>query len=178
LCDAFLIVRGDDARRLVALAFGETECGERAALSAIERATFDRILAALVPLCNTLCGALGAAIREQPEIAAADLVTYFEVRAHGSPPVAVGFALSRDPAEDVREYLSVEDLADVELPGTVACATGTIDVATFARLAPGATLPLDTPLAGHGTLRFGDVAFARGICGVAAGRCALRVAAA
>lgn len=178
LCDAFVIVRGGDARRLVALAFGETECAERASFSAIERATFERILAAFVPLCAPLCGALGATGREHAERACADLATYFEVRAQGTLPVAVGFALSRDPDEDVSECLTLDDLAEVELAGSVTCASGTIDAGTFARLAPGATLALETPLAGRGVLSFGGVAFARGTCGVAAGRCAFSVAAA
>ena len=50
ICDGFVIVRGADARRLVALAFGESERPEHDALSEIERATLERIVGGLVPL--------------------------------------------------------------------------------------------------------------------------------
>ena len=75
ICDGFVIVRANDARRLVALAFGESERSERDALSEIERATLDRIASGLVPLCNTLCGALGPVNRESSERAACDLAS-------------------------------------------------------------------------------------------------------
>lgn len=175
LCDGFVIVRPADARRLVALAFGETERREGAPLSAIERVTLDRVLLGLAPLCNSLCGTLGAVTREPPERAEAELVTYFEVRTTGREPLAIGFGLARDPAEDVSDCIPLEALADVELRGRVEVGAGRVGAAVFAGIAPDATLLLDAALDDSGVLRFGDVVFARGTCGVSGGRAALRI---
>jgi hypothetical protein len=175
LCDGFVCVRPGDARRLVALAFGENERREGTPLSAIERATLERVMLGIVPLCNSLCGTLGAVTRETPERAAIELVTYLEVRATAREPFAVGFGLTRDPAGDVADCIELEALADVELHGRVRVGTGRIATGDFARLAPAATLTLDAPLDGGGVLFFGDVAFARGACGVANGHGALRI---
>jgi len=173
LCDGFIIVRSSDARRLVAAAFGESERPERDPLSHIESATLERIARALVPLCNALCGTLGAVAPETGERAACDLRTYFEVRTSGAVGVSVGFALAYDPPEAVCERITLADLAEVELAGTVEFATGTLGVPAFSRLAPGVTIALDTRLGAPGLLRFGDVPFARGTCGVANGRGAI-----
>jgi len=173
LCDGFVVVRPGDARRIVALAYGESERSDRDALSEIERATLDRVVNALVPLCNTLCGTLGPVTVESSERAACDLATYFEVRTTGAARLAIGFALARDPVEDVRELIALDDLADVELAATVTFATGSLGVPAFSRLAVGATVALETSLGAPGTLAFGNVAFARGTCGVVDGRNAI-----
>jgi hypothetical protein len=175
LCDAFVSVRPSDARRLTALAFGEADAGGERPLSAIERVTLERVLAGIVPLCNSLCGPLGAVTPQTPERAAADVVTYFEVRANARHPFAIGFGLTRDPVEDVTDCIALEALSDVVLHGRVEVGTGRIGAAAFARLAPQATLALDAALADSGVLRFGDVTFARGSCGVSNGRSALRI---
>jgi hypothetical protein len=173
LCDGFVIVRPADARRLVALAFGEEERSERDALSEIERTTLERILAALVPLCNTLCGTLGPVGGESAERAACDLATYFEVRTTGRLRVAFGFALTRDPAEEPGERITLADLADVEIEGTVEFARGALGVPAFSRLAEGVTIALETSLGSPGVLSFGGIAFARGTCGITNGRSAI-----
>src|SRR5271168_4105276 len=111
ICDGFIIIRPADARRLAALAFGESERASGAPLSDIERVTLERIVAALAPLCNTLCGTLGPVTRETSERAALDLQSYFEVRTTGSPALAIGFALARDPIEEVAPQMSLDDLA-------------------------------------------------------------------
>jgi len=173
LCDGFIVVRPADARRLVALAFGEEERSEREPLSEIERTTLERIVAALVPLCNSLCGTLGPVTSESGERAACDLATYFEVRAGGRGRFALGFGLSRDPTEEIGERLTLDDLGEVEIEATVEFGRGVLGVPAFSRLARGVSLALDTSLAAPGTLRFGDVAFARGRCGVSNGRNAI-----
>jgi flagellar motor switch/type III secretory pathway protein FliN len=175
LCDAFVCVRPLDARRLVALAFGETEPREGTALSAIERTTLERVVLGLVPLCNALCGPLGTATPERAERAASELVSYFEVRAAAREPFAIGFGLTRDPAPEVTECITLDALSDVELQGRVEVGTGRVGVPAFARLAPQTTLAFDAPLEGNAVLRFGEVVFARGTCGVVDGRNALRI---
>jgi flagellar motor switch/type III secretory pathway protein FliN len=173
LCDGFVIVRPADGRKLVALAFGEDERSQHSSLSEIERSTLDRIVAALLPLCNTLCGTLGPQTRETSERAAADLATYFEVRTTGAAGVAIGFGLSRDPAEEVSGQLTLDDLADIEIEGVVEFGRGALGVPAFSRLAPGVTLVLDTPLGAAGTLRLGNVPIVRGQCGLNNGRRAI-----
>jgi hypothetical protein len=170
LCDAFVIIRPADASRLAAVAFGESERSDRAALSHIERATLERIAANLVPLCNTLCGTLGPSMRETIDRAVCDIVTYFEVRTTGAVRIAVGFALSADPPEDVTDRLTIDDLGAIELVGRVVVATGAIGVPAFSRIAVGATLALETALGASGAFCFGDVTYARVTCGVAGGR--------
>jgi hypothetical protein len=170
LCDGFVIIRPADARRLAAIAFGETERPEDDALSEIERTTLERIAANLVPLCNSLCGTLGPVTRESIERAACDVVTYFEVRTTGALRIAVGFALTADPPEPVSGTVELDDLAGLELDGRVVVASGELGVPAFSRIAIGATIALETPLGARGSLRFGDVAFARVTCGVSSGR--------
>jgi flagellar motor switch protein FliM len=174
LCDGFIVVRPADARRLVSLAFGEDEAEAGDTLSEIERATLDRIVYALVPLCNTLCGTLGPVVRETSDRAASDLATYFEVRTTGGSRIALGFALGSDPAQPVSECLTLDDLAEVELEGIVEFARGSLSVPAFSRMAPGATVELETTLSAPGVLRFGEVAFARGVCGANDGRSVMR----
>ncbi|MGP6158155.1 MAG: hypothetical protein ACLPYS_11740 [Vulcanimicrobiaceae bacterium] len=173
LCDGFVILRPADARHLAALAFKEPQRSESAPLSEIERTTLERIVGSLVPLCASLCGALGPVTLESSERAACDLTTYFEVRTTGAQRAAIGFALTRDPLEQVGERLSLEDLADVELEGTVEFASGSLGVPGFSRLAEGTTLKLETPLGAAGLLRFGEVVFGRGACGLRDGRSTL-----
>jgi hypothetical protein len=168
-----VVVRPEDARRLAAFAFGETERPDGEELSRIERETLERILGALVPLCNTLCGSLGPVTRETGERAAWDMASYFDVRTIGAARFAIGFAVTRDPPESVCDELSLDDLGEVELEGTVEIGRGVLSVPAFSRLAAGSTVLLDTPLGALGTLRFGPVAFARGTCGVFEGRAAI-----
>ncbi len=175
ICDGFVIVRPNDARRIVALAFGEHERSERDPLSEIERATLERVATALVPLCNTLCGTLGPVVRETNDRATCDLVTYFEVRTTGALRLAIGFALARDPVEEIGERITLDDLSGVELAARVVFATGSLGVPAFSRLAIGATIALDTALGALGTLHVGDVAVARGSCGVVDGRSVMLV---
>ena len=173
ICDGFVILRTADARRLVALAFGEADRSEGDPLSEIERATLERIAGGLVPLCNTLCGTLGPVTRESSERAACDMATYFEVRTTGALRIAIGFALTRDPSEEVTERVVLDDLVDVEVTCTVEFARGHLGVPAFSRMSAGATIVLDTLLGAPGTLSFGDVRFGWGTCGVKHGRSAL-----
>jgi flagellar motor switch/type III secretory pathway protein FliN len=163
-------VRAADARRLVAAAFGEPERPECDPLSEIERTTLERIISAIAPLCTPLCGQPGTVTREPAERAEIESVTYFEVRTSGALSVAIGFALTRDPAEEVGQRLTLDELLDVKLQGSVECARGAIDVPAFARLVAQTTLPLETQLEEPGTLRFGKIAFALGTCGAVEGR--------
>jgi hypothetical protein len=107
---------------------------------------------------------------ESAERAASDLETYFEVRTAGAVRVAIGFGLTRDPAEDVVGTLTLDDLGSVELEACVDVAAGVLGVPAFSRIAVGTTIALATPLGSPGTFRVGDVPFARVTCGHAGGR--------
>ncbi len=169
-CDAFVALRAREAKRLVAAAFGEAEAPDDAALSAIERATLERLATALTSLCAPLCGAVRSVEAESPERAAREAETYFEVRTDGAVVAAVGFALTHDPAEPAGEPFAWEDLEDVEIPCRVEFARGALDVAAFKRLCAQTTIRLDTPLDQAGTLFAGDVALLHGTCGARDGR--------
>lgn len=164
LCEAFVVVRPHDARRLVAAAFAEPE-GEYAALSPFERLTLDRLLAAVPPLCAPLCGEVRSVAPETPERAAAETATYFEIRIGGDVGAALGFALNVDPAHDAAPSLSLDDLGELEIECAVECARGRLDLETYAALRPGMTLPLDTPLDEGGMLHAGGIVLVRGTCG-------------
>jgi hypothetical protein len=171
-CDAFVVLRPAQARRLVAAAFGEAERGSDAALSPIERATLEKLAYGLAGLCAPLCGAVRAVEPESPERAARESETYFEVRTTGRLAVAVGFAATRDPAEPVGEPFALEDLEELEIPCRIEFARGALGVAAFSRLAAGVLLPLETALGARGTLFAGDVPLLRGACGARDGRSA------
>ena len=138
ICDAFMLLRPLDARRLSAAAFGEAERPENTALSEVERATLERVLAALAPLCVPLCGKVGVVTPERAPRAQAECVTYFEARLSGAASIAVGFALTNDPPEEATEYMRIENLLDVELEARVECARGETAFSALAALDCGA----------------------------------------
>lgn len=174
MCDVLIAVRRCDASALVGAAFHENE-RDAAQLSAIERTTLERLLAALPPLCVPLCGPIGAAGPEDAGRALADAVTYFEVRFTGALRAAIAFALTQDPSEHVVASMTLEDLLDVELECAVECARGTIALSAIGALAVGTTLPLETGLGGCGTLLVDRTPFARGTCGARGDRSAFVV---
>jgi hypothetical protein len=174
LCDVFVALRPDAARALVGAAFGEAE---RSTLpfSEIERATLDRMLGALSPLCVPLCGSVRGAAAEDAERAARETTTSFEVRFRGAVGAALTFGLSADPAEEVVAGVSVEDLADVGIECVVECAGGPIALSALAALRVGMTIPLRTTLDAPGMLRAGGIPFVRGTCGTRGERAAFVV---
>ena len=177
LCDTFMVLRPLDARRLSATAFGEAERPENVPLSEVERATLERVLTALAPLCVPLCGKVGAVTPERARRAQAECVTYFETRMSGTPSIAIGFALTSDPPEEATGYMRIDDLLDVELEARVECARGETAFSSLASLDRGAIVQLRTGLAESGVVRFGDVVFARGACGLSGERFSFAVGA-
>lgn len=175
LGDAFVILRPRDARKLVAAAFGEPERADDA-LSEIERRTLERVIAALLPLCAPLCGTLGAVSRETPERCEHECATYVEVRV-APLGVAIGFALTRDPPEEIGARILLDALLDVAIPMRVVLAEGELPIPQFARMEPGDTIPLATSVDEPGRLHLGAVPFAHGACGVRGGRHALTITA-
>jgi flagellar motor switch/type III secretory pathway protein FliN len=165
LFDAFVLIRPTDARRIVAIAFGEPERPERDVLSAIERGVVERVASACVPFCGSLCGSLGASASEPAARAEHESATYFEVRTTGEGAFAIGFALSDDPAEQIGNRIDVENLLDVRLDGRVELASGSLPLPAFANLESGTSVALQTRLGEPGRLRVGEVTIAYGTCG-------------
>jgi Type III flagellar switch regulator (C-ring) FliN C-term len=162
--DVYAVVRLADAGALVTRAFGE-RAGEAPAFSEIERGVLDRIVASVLPLCGSLCGALGPIGRVAAD-AALDCVTYFEVRT--AAPAAIGFAFTRDPAPaGPAAGLRVEDLAAVRCDGRVEIARGRIGATALALLRVGAVIPLATRLDAPARFAVGD----RVVCEGTAGEC-------
>lgn len=165
LSEMFILVRPLDAQRLVCAAFGEPERPERTPLSDIERTTLERIIAAIGPLCEPLCGQYGKVTRDTAERADIESCSYFEVRTSGEAAISLGFSLTSDPPEEVGRRIQMDDLLDVALRARVECARGEISLEALACLQPGMRIPLRTHVEEAGVLRFGEVAFARGVCG-------------
>jgi flagellar motor switch/type III secretory pathway protein FliN len=175
--DGFVILRPNDAAKLAGLAFGEPERLAAAPLSELERETVDRLFAALVPLCASLCGTLGPALRIGGDVAAAEIASYFEVRTLAAPRVAVGFGMSVDPPEEAGSALTLDDLGDVEIAASVRFASGALTLPHFARLGRGALVPLETHLNAPAFLCVGDIRIARGDPGASGGSRAFAVSA-
>jgi len=175
--DAFVVLRSGDATRLAGLAFGEPERPLAPPLSELEGETVERLLVALVPLCVSLCGTLGPASRVASDVAAAEIAGYFEVRTLAAPRVAIGFGLSVDPPEETCKPLTLEELGEIELSGSVRFARGAIALPRFAQLAPGAVIVLETRLDAPAVLRIGGIAVASGEPGTSGGSRAFAVAA-
>jgi hypothetical protein len=170
LCDVFVLLRLSDAMCLCATAFGELDRSEQVPLSEVERATLERIMKTLASLCVPLCGNIGRIVPERAAHAAIECASYFEVRILGG--IAIGFALTSDPPQEITQRLQLEDLYDVGVEARVTCAQGEILFSSFMELEKDAVVPLRTALEERGILRFGEVVVARGICGVRNGRTA------
>ncbi len=175
VADAYIVVRPADARRLVALAFGEAERPDGDPLSEIESQTLDRAMLALAPLCGSLCGPSTGAARIAATTAECDSESYFEVRLLLERPVTIGFALSREPAFEIGARVAIADLEQVEIELRAECARGRLELVDVATLAVGAIVPLTTRIGDPGWLCLGDRSIARGSCGANGGRAAFVV---
>ncbi|HEV3156960.1 MAG TPA: FliM/FliN family flagellar motor C-terminal domain-containing protein [Candidatus Baltobacteraceae bacterium] len=173
--DAFVIVRPEDARRMVCIAFDEKERVASDPLSEIERQTLERVLGALVPLCASLCGAVVKGEYSAEADAHARCATYFEVRILGDLPFALGFGLSRDPIEELGRRITMEHLAQTTLAVRGELAKGRVALRKLTKLEVGSIVPFESVLDDMGRLVVGRRAIARGTCGVAAGRTAFAV---
>jgi flagellar motor switch/type III secretory pathway protein FliN len=175
VADAFVAVRARDARRLVALAFAENERSDREPLSEIETRTLERLLNALVQQSVPLCGAIGGTGPERAERAAAETVSYFEVRISAGAGCAIGFGLTADPAEEVSGHLALDDLLDVSLELRADCEAGAWTLGELASLRGGTTVPVDAAFERLTRIRAGSVVLATGSCGASGERSTVRI---
>ena len=107
----FAIVRESDARRIVALAYGEEET-RAGGLSPLEARVVERLASDICALAYPLCGDIGAVRRVRHEPASYPCAAYFELLVEGA---RVGIALSGEIAPRVERRIAPAALAGVGL---------------------------------------------------------------
>jgi hypothetical protein len=176
--DAALVLDPRDARRLVLRAFGEDATRDDTSHSALERRAYERILAALAGALDPLCGER----RGPPRPAHAGdgaWTSYFDVRIRAPIDVRIGVAVAREATPVppvVSRPAAALDAIPLVLDARVELAPLTL--AALAALRVGAFLPTTTTEAGVAvSLNVDGLCAARGVCGVAHGRTAVRITA-
>lgn len=169
LRDAILVVEEEMACRLVAAAFGE-ETAERS-LSSFESRVLERCIAQLAAGLGSLCGNVRVAI-EGENIAPS---AYFELRLGPPADATLGIAAGapRQPAE--RAFLHAELLEECPIECWVRLGSGNVDIFTFAGLAVGDVVPLETKVGAFATLNLGAETIAAGEGGIFGDRTAFKV---
>lgn len=162
---AALIVRENDARALVELAFGGAEASQ-AALSRIEATTLDRMVAHCAPYLAPLVG--GATLRVVPERDLRGFTAYAELLLGAPSEARIGIAVGDVPPSPVVPGVGLDELADVPIEMRVAAELGSLPAAVVAGLEPGTVLPL--PIGTSAVLRAAGRPLARGECGVSGAR--------
>lgn len=166
LCDAAIVLRPRDAQALAALLFGEPAPKERTddAVSRLEREIMRRAAAEIASALAAVCGeATLDASRERID----DFVTYFELHATEPARVCIGIALSREPAPSRAAAVRAEHLRRAAVAACVEVELAPARAETIAGLRPGDVLAAASARA---VLRVNGCAYARGTCGVRAGR--------
>ena len=170
VADAFVVLRPGDARRMVRLAFGERESVAGDPFSEIERQTFERFLEALVPLCSAICGATVRGERASWADAHARCTSYFEVRLLAETPFAIGFGISREPADDIGRRVTLNDLREVTLDVRAEVARARLPLRDLGHLRVGMTIPLRHGPDDPARLLLGRRPMLDGVCGARDGR--------
>jgi|HubBroStandDraft_4_1064222.scaffolds.fasta_scaffold00005_87 hypothetical protein len=173
--DAAIVLRRADASALSAALFGESApAPTQRALSPIECDVLDRMVGAVAANFAAVCGT-----REEHAVervsALGGFVTYFELSIEEPLIARIGVALSRDPSPEARGPLGVAHLAGIELDALATLDLGSAKAATVARLAVGATLPIEPAALQRCTLAAQGQRLAHGGSGVRNGRYAMRV---
>jgi hypothetical protein len=167
--DAVLLLDEATVRRIVAAAFGET--ASDCALSRLEERVLDRCMAQLGDGLRSLCGNTGAS----SEVSNAPPCTYFELRFGPLPAATVGVALGAPLQAANRSFLHPKLLEECPIECWVLLGSGNVDIFTFARLAVGDILPLETKVGAFATLNLGAEAIAAGEGGIFGDRTAFKV---
>ena len=174
-CDLLVVLRAGDARRLTSCAFRDTDANADRALSAHEERVLDRIARELGNLCAPLCGEITSFDRAGASADRYECATYFELRVASPVDVRIGIGLSRDPAPPAGVTLGAAALADVRVDLRARVARARMTARELATLRVGSVVPFETALAEPATLLAGDVAVARGECGLHDGALAFNV---
>ena len=163
--DVFVFLRRGDARRLLAVAFGEpADDGE---LSALERSALGRLVNELAALFDPLCAERQAPAQAVAPAQASRCATYVDLRI--GPPIdaILGIGLTREPPDDVSgPKLLAEQLLGVRCDVRAEIARGSISAARLTELAPGDVVVMDTKVGGEAVLKVAELVIARGRGGV------------
>lgn len=168
-CDAYVIFRRPDARRIAHRVFGEDEGGaEDSPLSSLEERALERIAHEVIAFCAPFCGTVGPIARLDPERDAARCVTYFELRIGAPFDAVIGVGLSKDPSPSFGGTIDRAVLCDVVLDVRAQFGEAMHSARDVAGWTVGTTVRLDTKIGAPTTLKVGDIAIAGGDCGIRA----------
>jgi hypothetical protein len=165
-CEAYVIFRDADARRLAAGAFGEECPGESTPLSALEERALERIAGEVAALCTPLCGDIRSLRRGDRDREPPTCVTYFELRIASPVGAVIGIGLSRDPGPAFGAGLDRSALARIPIDVRAEFGEARIDAREIARWSVGSTVRLDTKIGAPAVLKIGTLEIARGECGI------------
>jgi len=168
--DAVLILRTEDAAAIAAAAFGERE-SVSPALSALECAALDRVMAILAAQFGAICG---GAPRVERMTEPGQLATFFELQIERPVRARVGVGLRRDPVPIPDKVLREDDLADIPMTLRARMEIGRMPAAALASLEPGDIVPIGGGL-GRAALTAAGRTLALGEVGVSGNRYALEI---
>ena len=171
---AAIIVRDADALAIARAAFSEYR-GGHGALSGIESAVLDRIVATLSSALPALHGPSGAA----PSIRRVDrlegYLTYFELQITSPTHARVGFALAAEPVTTAQVCLQPETLTEMMVELAARTKPVTMPARAVASLEVGDVLPMIGTKGLHCDLLVAGRSLGGGECGVAGDHFALRL---
>ncbi len=167
ICDAYVVFREREARRIAAVAFGEERGDENATLSALEERALQRIARELAALCVPFCGAMSGCERLEPD-ATPRCATYFELRVGAPFEAVIGIGLSQDPLPTPGALIDRSLLTNVAVDVRAQFAEATLDALTIAGWKVGTTVALATKIGAATKLKVGDCVIASGDCGIRA----------
>jgi flagellar motor switch/type III secretory pathway protein FliN len=169
--DIVLVVPHKHAQTLVLRAFGEGEALGAPTLSVLELGAVERIAARCAAAFDPLFAERRGASGRVDAGAVPACVAYFDVRVRLPVPLEIGIGIVRElPDPGPTGAFSTAHLAHVPVEVRAELATGTIDVATLLRLAPGDVIRLESQVDAAASLNIGGRSFASGTAGVAGGR--------
>jgi hypothetical protein len=157
----YAVVRESDARRIVALAYGEDET-RAGGLSPLEVRVVERLASDICALAYPLCGDIGSVRRVRQDPAAYACAAYFELLVDGA---RVGIALSAEIAPRVERRLTPAALGGVGLEVEARFARGSLTASALGRLAVGDVLRFETRVHEPAALVVGGTPLAHGVCG-------------
>ncbi|HEY2475681.1 MAG TPA: hypothetical protein VGI19_12905 [Candidatus Cybelea sp.] len=176
VADAVVVLRPADALALTAGLFGERPSGCAKALSPFERDVLDRTIDTLAAHLGSVCGTREShAIESIAKIQG--FTTYFELSLVAPIVARVGIALSRDPAGEPSSRIEALHLAEVPIPVHARLDLGAMSSTAVAALTTNAVLPVRADELHRCSLVTCGRTLARGTCGLANGRSALRIGA-
>ena len=172
--NAAIVIRDGDALTLARAAFREFG-KEHRALSGIEAAVLDSIVASLAAVLPALHGpSMGAPAAARIESIAGH-VTYFELELCKPVVARIGVALGPEPAAEIQGAISLEDLSQVPLELRVCSGAIVLSAQELANLESGDVLPMFNAKDLTCDLRLAGTPLGSGECGVVRDHYALRL---